>query len=127
MIAALIAVLFLGSSSYFLVDISEASRDRANDVIADVDRREQVDEIFDQLADSAKSQQDKAKDALDRLADLAEQHSVGETETKAAVADYWVGMISVHNEIIEARSEIKKHVSREEWEEIFNAPPDAAD
>ena len=127
MIAALIAVLFLGGSSYFLVDMTEAYQDRADDVIVDVDRREQVDEVFDQLADSAKSQQDKAKDALDRLADLAEQRSVGETETRAAVADYWVGMISVHNQIIEARSEIKKHVSREEWEGIFKSSPDAAD
>ena len=127
MIAALIAVLFLGGSSYFLVDMTEANQERANEVIVDVSRREQVDGLFDQLTDSAKAQQDKAKDALDRLADLAEQHAVGETETKAAVADYWAGMISVHNEIIEARSEIKKHVSREEWEEIFNAPPDAVD
>lgn len=123
MIAALLAVLFLGGSSFFALEAIDVYQDRAKDAIVDVDRRSQADDIFDQMKDAADSVSDAAKVAIDKLDDLASAKDVDRPDVDAAVADYWKQLQDGHRSLIDNRFELKEVVTRDEWEAIFGNPP----
>ena len=124
MIPALIAMLFLGGSSYMLLDSIDIYRDRAKDAIVEPDQRKLADDIFDQMEDSAKTRKGILEDTTDKLSDLAKVPDPGVAGVEAAMAVFWPSVETYSSDFIKQRFELKKHVTRDEWEAVFAAPPD---
>jgi len=124
MLVGLFAILFLGGSSYFLLDDIEIVQDRVEDAIVDVSQRDRAKDILGQMEDVAKERKKLIKDMVDQLSNFVDDPVVSDPELDALMADYWAIVEVDHRTLIELRFDLKEHVTRDEWQILFKAAGD---
>ena len=124
MLVGLFAILFLGGSSYFLLEDIEIVQDRVEDAIVDVSQRDRAKDILGQMEDVAKERKKMVKDMVDQLSNFVDDPIVSDPELDALMADYWAIVGVDHRTLIELRFDLKEHVTRDEWQILFKAADD---
>ena len=124
MLVGLFAILFLGGSSYFLLEDIEIVQDRVEDAIVDVSQRDRAKDILGQMEDVAKERKKMVKDMVDQISNLVDDPIVSDPELDTLMADYWAIVEVDHRTLIELRFDLKEHVTRDEWQILFKAAGD---
>ena len=124
MLVGLFAILFLGGSSYFLLEDIEIVQDRVEDAIVDVSQRDRAKDILGQMEDVAKERKKIVKDMVDQISNFVDDPIVSDPELDALMADYWAIVEVDHRTLIELRFDLKEHVTAEEWQILFKAAGD---
>ena len=120
-------LLFMGGSSYFVIDDIDVYSGRAKEAIVDPEKRERAKDIFDQMEDTAKDRQKIQNDTIDQLYDLAANQDYESAEIDALMDGYFSDAEMRHGKFVELRSGLKKQVTREEWATIFAEPAEKDD
>ena len=121
MLVGLFAILFLGGSSYFLLEDIEIVQDRVEDAIVDVSQRDRAKDILGQMEDVAKERKKIVKDMVDQISNFVDDPIVSDPELDALMADYWAIVEVDHRTLIELRFDLKEPVTAEEWQILFKA------
>ena len=120
MIAALLGLLFLaGGAGSALLEYLDELQDDVKTVIADSERRAQATAVLKRFEDRVDQREDDISDTTDQLIDLIADHAV----TDAALDAVWQADTpsadAYHRDMIDLRFELKQHITREEWAELF--------
>jgi len=121
MIAALIALLFMGGSSPLLENI-DVYQDRTKTVITDEVRQDKAKAVLKSMEKRVKSQNKIRKDIGDQLGDLLEDQAVADAQLDAVWDTYADETKAYDSDMLDLRFELKQHVQREEWVAIFADP-----
>ena len=127
MIPILIALLFLGGSTSYLLEAVELYQDRAKVAVADDDRRAQVKAVLKSMVKTTKGQHKAVKHATKQVKKLLKDKDVSDEQLDMVWATYEQAVETYHREITDERFELKQYVNREEWQAIFAAPPSDSD
>lgn len=123
MIVALMTLLLLGGGTTYLLETIDFYEDRMEDVIPEGERRNQAEAAFDAMEDSADRRHDAVGDVADQLAKLLQDTDVADADLEPVLAQYRDAIATYYREMIDHRFELKEHVTREEWQQIFSASP----
>jgi len=96
--------------------------DRAESAITEKDRREQVLNVFKAFEDVSKAREKEVKRTAKMIGE-----TVGSKDSRIADIDavwdtYFQDVDAYHTALTDSRDELKKYVTRDEWQAIF-APP----
>jgi predicted AAA+ superfamily ATPase len=120
MLIALFTILFLGSGSatQLLGNISEV-QDRVKIVMPKDDQRSQALSVLKTMEKRTKSRNKMVKDNAKQMRRELEDHGVTDADIDAVWNDYVQGVGEFHRDMIDLRFELKQHISREEWQQVF--------
>ena len=124
MIVALLTLLLLGGGSTYLLETIDFYQDRAEDVIPEGDRQKQAKAVFDAMEDSTDRRHDMIEDVAEQLDKLLQDKDVADADLDAVLEQYRDGIVTYYEEMLDHRFELKDHVTREEWQQIFSTSPD---
>jgi len=117
MIVALLTVLFLGGGSFLLESI-DVYQERSEEIITEQERLAPIEEIFDRMAESSKQRDEDAQQVTEQVADILDER--GSVEQLDAVWEqHWQYMDSFYNGAADQLTDLKAHLTEEEWERIF--------
>ena len=120
MLIALFTILFLGggSATQLLGNISEV-QDRVKIVMPKDDQRSQALSVLKTMEKRTKSRNKMVKDNAKQMRRELEDHGVTDADIDAIWSDYVQGVGEFHRDMIDLRFELKQHISREEWQQVF--------
>jgi len=121
MLVALFGLLFLGAAGAdsYLAQRIDALQKSAKTAIVDTERRGDAEDVLKAMEDRLKARDKEVGKAQDNLGDLIEDHEVTDAALEAAWDPLLDGVDSFHTDMIDLRSELKQHVTREEWAQLF--------
>lgn len=126
MIVALLTLLFLGGASTQLLEALDTYEDRVEDVIPKGERQQQAKAVFKKMEAIIDRRHDVVKDVADELDKLLQDSDVADADLDAVLGRYSSAVQVTHRDLLDARFELKNHVTREEWPVIF-APLSSGD
>ena len=120
MLIALFTILFLGSGSatQLLGDIGEV-QDRVKIVMPKDDQRKEALSVLKTMEKRTKSRNKMVKNTVKQMGKELEDHGVTDADIDAVWNDYVQGVGEFHRDMIDLRFELKQHISREEWQQVF--------
>lgn len=123
MIVALMTLLLLGGGTTYLLESIDFYQDRMEDLIPVGERRNQAEAVFDAMEDSTDRRHDAVEDVADQLGKLLQDTDVADADLEAALAQYRDAVATYYREMVDHRFELKDHVTREEWQQVFSTTP----
>ncbi len=120
MLIALFTILFLGSGSatQLLGNLSEV-QDRVKIVMPKDDQRKEALSVLNTMEKRTKSRNKMVKSTVKQMSKELEDHGVTDADIDAVWNDYVQGVDEFHRDIIDLRFDLKQHISREEWQQVF--------
>ena len=120
MLIALFTILFLGggSATQLLGNISEV-QDRVKIVMPKDDQRKEALSVLNTMEKRTKSRNKMVKNTVKQMSKELEDHDVTDADIDAVWNDYVQGVDEFHRDMIDLRFELKQHISREEWQQVF--------
>ena len=120
MLIALFTILFLGggSATQLLGDISEV-QDRVKIVMPKDDQRNEALSVLKTVEKRTKSRNKMVQSTVKQMGKELENHGVTDADIDAVWNDYVQGVDEFHRDMIDLRFELKQHISREEWQQVF--------
>ena len=120
MLIALFTILFLGqTSSTLLGEISDV-QDSIKVVMPKNDQRKAAQGILKQLEKATKAQNKQVGKSSKQLNKALADHEFDASEIDRMWSEYHETRKSFQMKMIDLRFELKEHISREEWAEIFS-------
>jgi hypothetical protein len=120
MLIALFTILFLGggSATQLLGDISEV-QDSVKIVMPKDDQRSQALSVLKTMEKRTDSRNKMVRNTAKQMGNELEDHGVTDADIDAVWNDYVQGVDEFHRDMIDLRFDLKQHISREEWEQVF--------
>ena len=119
MLAALLVLLLLsGGSSAFLDHIAE-SKDAVKTVVVDAERRKEALRILQSMQARSKEQTKQVEETVKRLSKLIEGRNQNAEEMATIGERHFNDLDSYDGDILDLRFELREHVTRAEWAQIF--------
>ena len=121
LIALLTMMLLSGSPVGILGELADV-RDRVESFMPkDADQREVALAVLDRADEITKAREGIVDDSRDGLQDEISDHDAAAAAVEQIWRDYHVKRTAYNRNMIDLRFELKDHISREEWAEIFPA------
>ena len=121
MLIALFTILILGGGGVLIGDIKEV-RKEVKAVMEKSDEREAALTTLKQMKKLTSQRDKNYKNFLKQFLATVSDHNYKISYLDQLWDDYAGARLNFHNEFIELRFELKKHIGREDWAKIF--PPD---
>ena len=119
MLIALFTILFLGGTpSGLLVEISDI-QDNIKLVMPKNDQRKAALNVLKQMEKATKAQNKQVGKSSKQLTKALSDHVFDHDATDEMWTEYHETRSNFQAELIDLRFELKEHISREQWEEIF--------
>ena len=119
LLAALIALLFLGAGAGLMLDGIDHIHDSIESQIADDGTRKEALEVVDRMKDTAKKFADTDGDGEKELLKLVQQHETTTAELKNHLDAVYQQRIEYQQQMLTMRFELKDTLSREQWNNVF--------
>ena len=122
MLIALLTYLLLGggNATQLLGDLGGVS-DRVEIVMPAGDQRTEALSALKEMEKKTKARNKQVRTLVKKMDAAVSDHDISDVSMDAIWVDYLQGVDEFHRDMIGSRSELKRHVSREEWEAIFLA------
>ena len=120
MLVALFGLLFLGGGiDTYLEQRLDTLEKSAKTEVVDVERRDDAEAVLKEMQKRLKARAKGVDKGRDALGDLIKDHDATDAELEAV----WDGVIaevdSFNRDMIALRFDLKEHVTREEWAQLF--------
>lgn len=119
MLAALFVILFLGGSTSAFLDYIDDSRDAVRSVVVEDERRKETLDILGTMSKRSKDHNKQVRTIIEELSGELEGRD-DNSEEVTLIGDRHFDTVEEYNkDILDLRFELKEHVTREEWAQIF--------
>lgn len=119
MLAALFVILFLGGGTTAFLDFIAESESAVKSVMVKDELRSDALNVLGAIEKRAKDHNKQVKKIIKELSESLE----GREDNPEAIADisqrYYAALDSYSSDILDLRFELREHVTREEWAQIF--------
>ena len=126
MIIAMLAALFLvgGGSSGALLESITAIDDGIKTYVEDPQARDAARDVVNSMEDTTKQFGSLSSDTLDALKNVMEDPSATDADIDSIWNKYFDGTTQFNLEMVDRRFDLKEHITREEWAQIFAGLPE---
>ena len=121
MLIALITILFLGGSSSGFLDYIADTREGIKTVLPKDDRQKEALATVKEMKKRTKARNKQVRGSFKSLGKLMQSEEPDFAEFDAVWEGYFEELGNYNRGMIELRFELKDHVTREEWAQIFPA------
>ena len=120
MLIVLFTILFLGggSATQLLGDISEV-QDRVKIVMPKGDQRSEALSVLKTMEKRTNGRNKMVKNTTKQMSNELEDHGATDADIDVVWNDYVQGIDEYHRDMIDYRFELKQHISREDWQQVF--------
>jgi hypothetical protein len=128
MLIALMTILFLsgGGTAGLLYDLNDLKKQAKIVITEDASRSEALD-IIKSLKKRTKEHNKLVKSTAKQLDAALDDEQVADADIDAIWGVYVQGVTAYHRDLVDARFELKEHISRDEWTELFAEPVETKD
>jgi predicted Rossmann fold nucleotide-binding protein DprA/Smf involved in DNA uptake len=120
MLIALFTILFLGGTPTALIGEISIVQDSVKLVMPKNDARKAVQGVLKKMEKVTKAQNKQVSKSSKQLANALADHEFDAVEIDRMWSEYHQARGNFQMELIALRFELKEHISREEWAEIFS-------
>ena len=123
MIAALVAILFLGGGGVvgYFYDLDSIEK-KVKDAVVDDTRRDAALDVLDAAEDRVEEYGDSLSDLADEFYDQLQVKGAAKANVDERRARFSADLNSFQDDIIDLRTRLKAQMTREEWAQVF--PPE---
>ena len=119
MLVALLTILLLGGGSAPLIDDIQFTENQINLVMEKSDERKSAISTLDEMTKLTKQREKMLGKMRKRVKKLVADHSTTPEDADRLWSELTTERATFHADMIKLRFELKSHVSREHWEELF--------
>jgi hypothetical protein len=119
--ALIISMLFGGGSTAMLGYIANA-QDSVKIVMVKDERRKQALSTLKTMKKRTNARNKEVRRATKNLNKALDQDNISASDIDAIWGEYFAEIDQYDNDMLDLRFELKDHISREEWKEIFPVP-----
>jgi hypothetical protein len=119
MLVALLTILFLGGGTSAFLDYIADSQDAVKTVIPKNEHRKEALNILKSMKKRSKANSRQVRKTIKELGKLLEGREDNGADIAAISERHFLGVESYNGEILDLRFELKEHITREEWAQIF--------
>ena len=120
MLIALLTILFLGGTPTALMGEISIVQDSVKLVMPKNDERKAALSVLKQMEKATKTQNKQVSKSSKQLANALADHEFDAVEIDRMWSEYHQARGNFQMELIDLRFELKEHISREEWADIFS-------
>jgi hypothetical protein len=119
MLIALFTILFLGGTPTGLIDYLSDVQDEVKVVMPKNDQRKAALNVLKNMEKTTKAQNKQVANYSKQLSKALADHDFEHDEIDSLWAEYHETRGNFQMEMIDLRFELKNHVAREEWQDVF--------
>ena len=120
MLAAIIAVLFLGgAASNAVLSYVAETKSNVSDVIEEPDRRSEIKATLGEMKKRSKAQNKASRQILKRLQGELGEHEANAAAIESVLDDHLASLNEYNEDMIDLRFQLKDQLSRDEWTALF--------
>lgn len=120
MLIAIITMLILGGSSTAMLAYIAESQDSVKIVMAKDDRQKAALNTLKAMKKRSDARNKEVGRAIKNLSNSLEQDDIVTADIDAIWAEYFAVIDRYDDDMLDLRFELKEHINREEWNEIFS-------
>ena len=120
MLAAIIAVLFLGgAASNAVLSYVAETKSNVSDVIEEPDRRSEINATLGEMKKRSKAQNKASRQILKRLQGELGEHDANMAAIDSVLDEHLASLNEYNEDMIDLRFQLKDQLSRDEWAALF--------